>query len=73
MASNCISFVIDEVPFIQSQMAVQLKQAEQVTALESQCHNVTEELQSHIMGIQEQLMKMLGAQWNSLFKSKGPT
>ena len=42
-------------------MAVQLKQAEQVTALESQCHNVTEELQSHIMGIQEQLMKMLGA------------
>ena len=54
-------------------MAVQLKQAEQVTALESQCHNVTEELQSHIMGIQEQLMKMLGAQWYSLFKSKGPS
>ena len=51
LASNCISFIIDEVPFIKSQMAVQIKQEEQLASLERECQKVTEDLQSHMMGI----------------------
>ena len=53
LASNCISFVIDEVPFIQSQMGVQIKQEEQVASLEREAGKVTSELEAHVMGVQE--------------------
>jgi len=37
LASNIISFVIDEVPFIQSQMAVKIKEQAQLESLEREC------------------------------------
>ena len=73
MASNCICFVVDEVPFIQSQMAVQITQEDQMASLERECKNVTEELQSHMMGIQDQLMKILQNNWQNLLSTSGPS
>ena len=73
LASNCISFIIDEVPFVQSQMAILITQEEQMGSLERESKSVTEELQSHIMGIQEQLMKILQNNWAHLLQTSGPS
>ena len=73
LASNCVSFIIDEVPFVQSQMAILITQEEQMGSLERESKSVTEELQSHIMGIQEQLMKILQNNWAHLLQTSGPS
>jgi len=44
-----------------------------MASLERECKQVTEELQSHMMGIQEQLMKILQNNWQGLLQSCGPS
>ena len=44
-----------------------------MASLERECHKVTEELQSHMLGIQDQLMKILQTNWATLLASQGPS
>ena len=58
---------------MQSQMAILITQEEQMGSLERESKSVTEELQAHIMGIQEQLMKILQNTWAQLLQTSGPS
>ena len=44
-----------------------------MSSLERECKRVTEDLQSHIMGIQDQLMKILQNNWQQLLQTAGPS
>ena len=44
-----------------------------MASLERESKKVTEELQSHMMGIQDQLMKILQNNWQQLLSTQGPS
>lgn len=51
--------MIDEVPFVKSQFAMHVSSDDQLTSLEREAQKTTEELQSHVSEIQDQLLKIL--------------
>lgn len=54
-------------------MSVQIKQEDQVASLERETSKVTEDLQSHVMGVQNQLMNILQNAWKQELAKNGPT